>query len=45
MISGGIFALGAIAWIYFFPDFELEWLFIPMAMTAGLPFLLIIKQF
>ncbi|GMQ25956.1 hypothetical protein Aoki45_26380 [Algoriphagus sp. oki45] len=45
MISGGIVATSAIVWIYSYPDFGLEGLFIPMGIAAGLPFFLIGRQF
>lgn len=44
MISGGVVATSAIAWIYSFPNFGLEGLFIPMGIAVGLPFFLIGKQ-
>ncbi len=45
MVAGGVVAGSGIAWIYSFPDFGLEPLFIPMALTAGLPFFLVGMEF
>jgi len=45
MVTGGVVAGSGLAWIYSFPDFGLEGLFIPMALTAGLPFFLVGMEF